>query len=53
MSQPKKQTIVIHTLPNTSRNKGNQTMKSGQLIECNLRNNFLEKSYKKCGEETY
>ena len=23
-------------------------MKFGQLIECNMRNNFLEKSYSKC-----
>ena len=29
--------------------KGNQTMKFGQLIEYNLRNIFLEKSYTKCG----
>ena len=29
---------------------GNQTMKFGQLIECN-RNIFLEKSYAKCDEE--
>ena len=34
------------------RSKGNQTMKFGQLIECNLRNIFLEKSYTKCGRET-
>ena len=27
-------------------------MKFGQLIECNLRNIFLEKSYTKCGIET-
>ena len=35
-----------------SRSKGNQTMKFGQLIECNMRNIFLEKSYTKCGGET-
>ena len=29
--------------------KGNQTMKFGQLIECNMRNVFREKSYIKCG----
>ena len=28
------------------------TMKFGQLIECNMRNIFLEKSYTKCGGET-
>ena len=27
-------------------------MKFGQLIEYNMRNIFLEKSYKKCGGET-
>ena len=26
-------------------------MKFGQLIECNIRNFFLEKSFKKCGGE--
>ena len=36
-SQPAKQTIAIQILPNISRNKGNQTMKSGQLIEHNIR----------------
>ena len=39
-------------LPNISRNKGNQTMKFGQLTECNMRNIFLEKSFTKCGGET-
>ena len=51
-SQPGQQTIVIHILPNISRSKGYQTMKFGQLIECNLRNIFLGKSYTKCGGET-
>ena len=32
-SQPGQQTITIHILPNTSRSKGNQTMKFGQVIE--------------------
>ena len=27
-------------------------MKFGQLIECNMRNIYLEKSYAKCGRET-
>ena len=27
-------------------------MKFGQLIECSMRNIFLEKSYTKCGGET-
>ena len=39
-------------LRNMSRSKGNQTMKFGQLIEYNIRNIFLEKSYTKCGGET-
>ena len=52
MSQPGEQTIVIHILPNISRSKGNQTMKFGQLMECSMRNIFLEKSCTKCGEET-
>ena len=48
-SQPGYQSIVIHILPNISRSKGNQTMKFGQLIECNMINIFLEISYAKCG----
>ena len=61
-SRPGKQTIVIHTLSNISRSKGNvsnisrskgnETMTFAQLIECNMRNIFLEKSYQKCGGET-
>ena len=51
-SQLGEQTIVIHILPNISRSKGNQKMKLGQLIECNIRNIFLVKSYTKCGRET-
>ena len=35
---------MIHILPNISQNKGNQTMKFGQLIEYNKRNIFLQKS---------
>ena len=50
-SQPWKQTIAIHILPNIPRSKSNQSMKFGQLIEYNMRNNFLEKSYTKCGGE--
>ena len=45
-SQPGKQTIVIHILPS----KGNQTRKFGQLIEYNMSNILLEKSYPKCSE---
>ena len=32
-----------------STSKGNQPMKFGHLIEGNMRNIFLEKSYAKCG----
>ena len=35
-----------------SRNKDNQTMKFGELIECNMEKIFLEKSYTKCDGET-
>ena len=38
--------VAIHII---SRSKGNQTMKFRQLIECNMRNVFLEKSYTKYG----
>ena len=51
-SQPGKQTIAIHILPNISRSKGNQAMKFGQSIEFNMRNIFSEKSYTKYGRET-
>ena len=51
-SQTGQQTIVIHILPTISRSKGNQTMKYGQLTECNMRNIFLEKSCTKCDKET-
>ena len=50
-SQPGQQTIVIHIIPNISISKVNQTMKFGQIIEYNMRNIFLEKSYTKCGGE--
>ena len=35
-----------------SRSKDNQAIKFGQLIEYNIRNIFLEKSYTQCGGET-
>ena len=43
-------TYVI--LANISKSKGNKTMKFGQLIEYNMRNIFVEKSYTKCAGET-
>ena len=51
-SQFGKQTIAIHILSNISRSKGNHTMKFRQLIEYNMRNIFLEKSYAKFDGET-
>ena len=51
-SQPEKQTLAIHIVPNISRSKGNQTLKFGQLIEHNMRIIFLEKLYTKYGGET-
>ena len=39
-------------MSNISRSKGIQTMKFGRLIEYNIWNIFLEKSYPKCGRET-
>ena len=51
-SQPGEQTIVIHILSNISRGKDKQTMKFGQLTECNMRNLFLKKSFTKCARET-
>ena len=38
-------------LSNISRSKGNQAMKFDQLVEYNMRNIFLEKSYTKWGGE--
>ena len=51
-SQRGQQTIAIHILLNISRSKSNQAMKFGQLIEYNMRNIFIEKSYTKCAGET-
>ena len=47
-----KQTESIHILTNISGSKDNQTMKFSQLIEYNMRNIFLEKSFTKCGGDT-
>ena len=51
-SQPGKQTISILILPNISRNKGNQTMKSGQLIEYE-KSFFLENHTKNVVEKLF
>ena len=43
MSQPwRKQTIAMHILLNISRNKGNETIKFGQLIQHNMIIFFLK-----------
>ena len=39
-------------MPNISRSKGNQTMKIDSLIEYNMRDIFVEKSYTKFAGET-
>ena len=49
MSLTEQQIITMHILPNTSRSKGNQTVKFDQLIEYNMRNVFLEISDTKYG----
>ena len=51
-SQPGSQTIAINIFSYTQRSKDNQTIEFGQLIEYNMRNIFLEKSFTKCGGET-
>ena len=51
-SRLEKQTIAMQILSNISRNKENQKMKFGQLIEYIMRNIFFGKSYTKCGRET-
>ena len=39
-------------LPNILRSKGDQAMKFGQLIEYNMKNIIVEKSYTKCAGES-
>ena len=51
-TQPALQTVVIHILPNISWSKCKQTIKFGQLQECNMRNIFLEKQWTECWGET-
>ena len=50
-SQTGEQTIAIQILL-VSRSKGNQAVEFGWLIECNMRNIFLEKSHTKFSGET-
>ena len=42
----------MHIFQNISSSKGNQTVKFAQLMEYNMKKNFIEKSYTKCGRET-
>ena len=49
MSRTGEQIITIQTMTNISRRKGNQIILFGQLIEYNIRNIFLKKSYSKYG----
>ena len=51
-SQPGKEIITMHILPNVSITKVSQTMKFSQLTQYNMRNIFLEKSSIKYGGET-
>ena len=48
-SQPGSQTIGIYISINISRSKVNQTLTRGELIEYNMKNIFLGKSYTKGG----
>ena len=50
-SQTGQQIVAIHILPDVSRSSGSKNMKYGQLIEYNMRNIFIEKSYTKSGGE--
>ena len=38
-------------MSNISRSKGKQTIKFAQLIQYNMRNIFIDNSYRKCGGE--
>ena len=47
-----KNDLMKKTHANISRSKGNQAVKFGQLIDYNMRNIFVKKSYAKYGRET-
>ena len=51
-SQTAQQIITIHTWPNISKDKGNQSKKFDQLIQHNMRNTFLKNQAKNCGEDS-
>ena len=44
-SQPWRQTIAVHILPNILRNKGNQEIKFGQFFQKNPEKNEMEKLF--------
>ena len=50
-SQTGKETITIHILPNIARVIGNQTKKSGPLIEYNMKNIFFKNDAEKKEEQ--
>ena len=51
-SQTGQQAFAIYILTGISKSKGNQEMKFGQLIDYDMTNIFVEKSYTKFGRET-
>ena len=52
-SQPSQLTTAIRILTSISRNKGNQSIKFGQLIECNIRNVPLENHTQNVAEKLF
>ena len=52
MSQTEVLNMAIYILLNISRSTDNKVMKFGPLVEYNMRNIFLEKSYAKSSGET-
>ena len=50
--QPGLQTVPSHILPNISQSTENQMMKTGQLIEYDKANIFLQRLCGKWGKET-
>ena len=49
MSQIRQQIITTHIVPNISRSKGNKAMKFDQLLQCRVRDIFLQKIMNKKG----
>ena len=52
-SQPEKQEIAIHMLPNISNTIGNQRIKFGQLAEYNTKKFFLKNDTQDVVERNY